>query len=426
MGLLFAVGAAIVVPPAKADAQSRELLNRFVSPQNANDPAARAFDQGRTLIAEQKWEQAVTAFSRFVAENPSDRNLDAALYWLAYAQEKQEKLKDAQEVLDRLIERFPRSTWVDDAKALKVKVKSKLDPQGVSAPKPSDDDVIKIETLAALCRGDRARCASVAGEVLRSNPSPVVKEAALRLLGRFGGPESVPALIQMARSEQNEKLRMSAISALGSTNDERAIEPLREIAMSATYDDESPTDSAIHALVGLESPRATQAIADVILNGRNPQARQHAVDLLGRRRGDDVTDLLFRVYDTVPDAQLKRRALAALGNRKDARASARLVEVARSAADPELRKQAIRAIPNRGEDADLDVLLSLYDSERTPEVKSFILDALSRYDNRRAHQKLMQVVRNPNEPIEHRRRAVQVLSRSKDPEVLKFLEDMVR
>jgi HEAT repeat protein len=426
-GLLLSAGVALAIPSAKADAQSRDLLSRFAPAQGDTDASTRAFTQGRSLLDERKWAEAAATFERFVAEHPSARNVDAALYYIGYAQERLNKLKEADESLDRLIERFPRSAWVNDAKALKIKVKAKLDPQSVAAPKPTDDDIIYIEALRALCQNDRARCSSIIGDVLRSNRSAVVKEAAIKLLGRYGGAEAVPALIQLARSEQNERLRMSAISALGAANDERAIEVLREIAMSAAFDDESPTDSAIHALVSHESPRAVQALADVIINGRNPQARQHAVDLVSRRRGDDVVDLLFRVYDSVPDAQIKLRALNALGNRREPRAAARLAEVARTAPDPAHRKQAIRVLANRGgEGGQLDLLLSLYDSERDPETKAYILEGLGRYEDRRALQKLMQVVRNPAEPIEQRKRALSVLSRSKDREVMQFLEEMIK
>lgn len=424
--MLLCVGITASLAAPRAAAQSGDALNRFAQTGAGNDAALQSFQQGRTLIDERRWAQAVTAFNRFVAENPSDRNVDAALYWLAHAYEKQNKLKEADETLDRLIERHPRSTWINDARALKVIVKSKLDPQSVAAPKPTDEDQVYIAALNAVCQTDRARCSSVVSDVLRSNRSVVVKESALKLLGRHGGAETVPSLIQLARTEQNERLRMSAISALGSSNDERAVELLREIALSANFADESPTDSAIHALAGMESPRALAALVEVILNGRNNAARQHAVDLLSRRRGDDTTDALFRIYDTVTDAQVRARALSALGRRRDPRATARLVEVARNSSDVELRKLAIRAIPETGDEANLNLLLSLYDTERSPELKSHILESVSRFDNPRARQKLMQVARDSNEPVARRTRAIQILSRSKDPEVLRFLESLIK
>lgn len=401
------------------------MLNRLVQGASGNDPATRAFIQGRDLINEEKWDGAAAAFNRLVSDFPSDKNVDAALYWLGYAYEKQNKLAEADTALGRLIQRFPNSSWARDAKALRLKVNTKLNPQNVMVPDGENDELIII-ALQALCQNDRPRCPSLVNDRLRSNASVRVKEAAITLLGRYGGNEAVPGLIQLARSETNEKLRMKAIQALGETNDERVLDVLREIAMSPTYDDESPTDSAIHALVNHDSPRAVGIIGDVIVNGKNLTARQHAISLVSRRAGEPVVDELLRIYDAVPDVQIRKYVVAAFGNRKSPRAGAKLAEIARTSTDVELRKQAIHAIPNREDGQSLDLILSLYDGESNQELKSYLLEAMSRYDDKRALQKLMQVARNTSEPLERRKRAVNALSRSKDPEVIQFLMDMLK
>ena len=43
-----------------------------------------------------------------------------------------------------------------------------------------------------------------------------------------------------------------------------------------------------------------------------------------------------------------------------------------------------------------------------------------------ANLELIDVARNPQAPLERRKRAIGWLSRSKDPEVLKFLEDLLK
>jgi HEAT repeat protein len=424
--LAFAFAALALAAPARAEAQAREMLNRLVQAQGQNDPAARAFTQGRGFIDDSKWDQAASTFDRFINQYPSDKNVDAALYWLAYAHSKQGNLPAAASTIDRLLQNYPRSNWADDAKKLRLELRAKLDPRSFDDVPENADDDLRIIALRALCENDKAGCSTRVNEVLRSNNSPRVKEAAIILLGRYGGTEAVPALIQMARNEPNEKLRMRAIRALGDTNDERALEVLREIAMSAAYADESPTDSAIHALAGHESPRAVTILGEVATRGQNLRARTHSIELLSRRRGDNVVDELLRLYDTVPEVEVKQYILAALGNRRDPRALAKLIEAARSAPDVKLRAQAIRAIPNRGESEDLDVLLPLYDSERDEKLKDSLLQAIGQYQNERAYQKLEQVVRNTSEPIERRKNAISILSRSKDPKVLEFLAGMLK
>ena len=422
LALLLALGTAAA---QEAHAQAREMLNRLAQSTGNADGAMNAFTLGRTQIDEGKFDQATRTFSSFVDAYPTHRNVDAALYWLAYSLERQGRDPEADQALSRLLERFPRSEWAGDANKLKVKVKAKLDPQSVRGATESPDDELAIIALQSLCQNDRARCGQFAAEILRSGRSARVKEAAVVLLGRYGGNEAVPTLIQMARTEPDAKLRMRAISALGRTGDERALDVLREIAITGTWADESPADSALHALREHESPRAVSILGDVIINGKSLPARQHAVTLLSQRPGEPAVDELFRIYDAVPDLQVRRYVVAGLGNRRSPRAAARLVEIARTAPEVELRKTAIRAIPNRGEEADLGVILSLYDSERDNDLKNYMLEAIGHYKSPRANQKLMQIVRDANEPLERRKRAINVLSRSKDPEVIKFLEGML-
>ena len=423
--LLLAAGLMLAAAPAAALAQAREMLNNLAQSSNNADGAYNAFVLGRTQLDEGKYEQAVRTFSSFIDAYPTHREVDAAYYWLAYSYEKQGRDGDADAALARLLERFPSSRWASDANKLKYKVKAKIDPQGVPAPGLSADDELAIIALQALCQNDSPRCPEFIAETLRSPRSLRVKEAAVTLLGRHGGAAAVPTLIQMARNEADARLRMRAITALGRTGDERALDVLRELALSPTYADQSPADSAIHALREHESPRAVSVLGDVIVNGKNLQARQHAVSLLSQRPGEPAVDELFRIYDAVPDIQIRKYVVAGLGNRRSPRAAARLAEIARTSTDLELRKTAVRAIPNRGEESDLGVLLTLYDAERDNELKNYLLDSIGRYKSQRAYQRLMQIVRDQNESLDRRKRAMCILSRSKDPEVMKFLEGML-
>ena len=440
LGAALLAGGAASVRGRQKFTPEREMLNRLVQSMQ-NDAAAKAFVQGRDQINEGKWATAASTFGKYVNDYPSDKNVDAALYWLAYAYEKQKKYGDADTALAKLIKEHTKSAWKNDAEKLRLLVRAKLDPGSLynsanspnslydpqASQRPDADCELKVVALQALCQADRgARCSTHVNDALRSNTTCLVlKEAAITYLGRYGGQDALPALIQMARTEPNEKLRMRAIAALGRTGDERALDVLRELAMSPVYENESPTDSALHALAGFENPRAAGILADVIINGKNIEARTHGAQLLSQRRGDDVVDQLFRIYDAASEVEIKKYVLAGLGNRKDPRAVNKLITVARSDPNEALRKQAIHSIPNRNDEQDLDVLIPLYDSERNPELKDHILDAIGHYQNQRAYQKLMQVVKS-NESLERRKKAMNMLGRSKDPVVLKFLEDMLK
>src|SRR5215208_991367 len=95
-------------------------LNRFV--QGGDSPAMQVFRQGRDLIEREDWGAAAAKFEGYVSQYPKSKEADAALYWLAYALKKQRKFQDAEATLERLVREFPRSTWVDDARAMQVEI----------------------------------------------------------------------------------------------------------------------------------------------------------------------------------------------------------------------------------------------------------------------------------------------------------------
>src|SRR5207248_2961953 len=187
----------------------------------------------------------------FIVKYPSDKNVDAALFWLAYAHNKQGNYQAASDTLSRLLKSYPRSSWADDARALRVEVLAKLRPGApVDVPEDSNDD-LKIIALRALCENDKATCSTRISEVLRS----------------------------------------------------------------------------IHALAGHESPRAVTILGEVATSGKNMRARTHAIEIMSRRRGDNVVDELLRLYDAVPELQVKKYVLAGFAMRKDPRALNKLADV---------------------------------------------------------------------------------------------------
>src|SRR5256714_3908630 len=173
-----ALALACAAAPPRADAQSRELLNRLVQSSGDNDAATRALDQARSMIDMQRWAQAASAFDKFISQYPSDKSVDAALYWLAYAYNKQNNFQGAYDALARLMQNYPRSNWAGDAKALSVEVMAKMNPNYRPEVSEEGTDDLKIIALRALCENDKAGCSTRISEVLRSNNSTRVKEAA--------------------------------------------------------------------------------------------------------------------------------------------------------------------------------------------------------------------------------------------------------
>jgi len=86
------------------------------------DAAAAVFRSARDMITDGEWAKAQQKFSEYVSSYPNEKNLDAALYWLAYSQHKLQKFDDCRNTIDQLLEKYPQSNWRDDARVLLVQV----------------------------------------------------------------------------------------------------------------------------------------------------------------------------------------------------------------------------------------------------------------------------------------------------------------
>ena len=501
------LGIASIAPGQQRPSPASASSNRSSSTQS---DATTVFRSARDLITDGNWAKAQEKFSEYVSTYPNERNIEAALYWLAYTQHKLARYDQCRLTIERLLAKYPNTTWKDDARLLLVQAPvttavayedliANLNGRAVvtvpqvetpavytiapAAPVtvtavtaqggqgiggepvvigfdslngPADDDdpcEFKIVVLQALFQTDLQRGIMAATEWLKpgSNQTVRCKGAALTLLGRHGGKTVMPVILGFARSESDLKLRARAISALGAMNEDSVVDALREFALSSQ--DQQIVEASLYALSKHTGERAITVLADIAINGKMTSIRKMAITNISMRPGEPAVDALFRIYDADQSIEIRRTVISGFGNRKSERAGNKLLEIARSAENIELRKTAISAISRRGGDKAIEFLLSLYDTEKNEELKDQIINSLgygsgifagtaledaavaqavgytttgSRMNDQRVIRKLIEIARNPQAPMERRKRAIGWLSRSKDPEVLKFLEELLR
>jgi tetratricopeptide (TPR) repeat protein len=493
--------------PGAASASTRR-----TSQQTGND-ANVVFSSARDLITEGEWAKAQEKFSQYVALYPNEKNTEAALYWLAYTQHKLARFDQCRSTIDRLLQKYPNTTWKDDARMLLAQVPGAyaigyadlastlratpapaittipaiegsvvyaaegpgtpmaiapmaIQGTGVGGPtiwrledldrSAGDDDPceFKIVVLQALFQTDLQRGIMAATEWLKPGSTQTVrcKSAALTLLGRSGGKSVTPVILGLARNEPDIKLRARAISVLGTTNDDTVIDALREFALNSQ--ENNVVEAAVYALSKHTGDRAITVLGEIAASGKMTAPRKLAISSIAARPGEPAVDALFRIYDADQSVEIRKAVIYAFANRKSERAGTRLFEIARSSDNIELRKAAISAISRRGGDKSIEFLLSLYDSEKNEELRDQIINALgsgsnfyagfggttvamapgqttfgsgnNRIEDQRVVRKLIEVARSPQAPMERRKRAIGWLSLSKDPEVLKFLEDLLK
>lgn len=471
------------------------------SQQSAND-ASGVFRSARDLITDGEWAKAQEKFNEYVTLYANEKNIEAALYWLAYTQHKLARYEQVRSTIDRLLQNYPNTSWRDDARVLLAQgpgaytpaaqdfasavraqagiaptappqeplIYAPISPAGIAyttvqglgpatvigvddfGSSGADDDPceFKIVVLQALFQTDLQRGIMAATEWLKPGSTQTVrcKGAALSLLGRSGSKSVTPVLLGVARSEPDLKLRARAISALGATNDESVIDPLREFALNSQEND--IIEASVYALSKHTGDRAITVLSDIATSGKTTAQRKLAISSIASRAGEPAVDALFRIYDADQTPEIRKAVISGFANRKSERAGNRLLEIARGSDTVELRRAAISAISRRGGDKAVEFLLSLYDTEKNEEVKDQIINSLgsgsglfggttiatamgqtgvgsgSRMSDQRVIRKLIEIARSPQAPMERRKRAIGWLSRSKDPEVLKFLEELLK
>src|SRR3954465_15685538 len=147
-GLLTLVG---IIRPGRAYNQELEKLNRFVQTSNASSDEVAIFRQGRDLIADESWENAAEKFGQYIEKYPKGKEVDAALYWLSYAQVKEEKFDAANRTIARLMSQFPNSRWRRDAEALRLQTPTR---QPVGNIENIEGDETKAIALQSLFMGN--------------------------------------------------------------------------------------------------------------------------------------------------------------------------------------------------------------------------------------------------------------------------------
>jgi HEAT repeat protein len=394
-------------------------LNRMVQTTRVNTASMQLFREGRDSIEAQNWQKAAEKFNDFIKGYPKDKDLDAALYWYGYALQKQDRKEEAAVPLLRLINRFPNSSWRREADALLVVLGRKAD---VEQALDRDNCEIKILALQSLFHADRERAIGIVTDSLKTTSGQCqgFTAAAVSLLGSHGGPRVVPILLDIARSNPDTRLRLTAIKRLGEQNNEQVTDELIKI-----FDADRTKEiraQILRALIESRTPRGSARVLDIARAGDDLATRQTAIRYIGQLKDSASLDELIRIYDADKTREIRSQVLRSLAERDDQRARAKLFEVARTGDTPELRIEAIRRLGDRGRVA-IDDLIQLYNGEASVQIRQGLLRAFAENNDPRARTKLFEIARG-GDPIELRSYAIRQLGDKDDEQTVDQLVAM--
>jgi hypothetical protein len=177
----------------------------------ASTAESSLYASGTRAINESRWPDAEAIFARVANEHGEHR--DGALYWQAYAENKQGQASKALDTCAKLGHEFPASSWIHECGALEIEIHAR---SGKPAePKPGDDDDLKLLALNSLMQKDESRALAQIQEILNNNESSEkLRNEALFILGHHYSDTTyaqvvrisyVEGDVRIARGGQNEK-----------------------------------------------------------------------------------------------------------------------------------------------------------------------------------------------------------------------------
>jgi HEAT repeat protein len=314
-------------------------------------------------------------------------------------------------------------------------------------------------------------------DIARRDPAPELRQAAVSSISNRSGSDSTATLIQLYDSEQNPQVKQAILHALFNRAGKRgedqqgpnpAFDKLMQVAKTDSsvelrqsalhwvgerstaealiqlYDSERSVElkqGILHSLYNLAGRQsAGQAAQNAALDklmqiakgDPSIELRQSAIHWVGERSGAEV---VISLYDSQTNPEVKQSLLHSLAQKQSDAAIKKLGDVARTDPSTELRQTAIHLIAQRRGGEGVDTLIQLYDGEKNAEIKVSILHSLGQQAARpaapepspqkRALHKLFDVAKK-DPSVELRTQAVHAIGQSKDPEAVKFIEDLLK
>jgi HEAT repeat protein len=312
--------------------------------QERMDRMQELYDEGREALDQDEFQEAERSFTELVKLNGPQT--DAALYWTAYAQNREGKKEAALGTIAELKKRYPQSRWKKDGEALEIEVRSST---GAKAnPEAQNDEDLKLLALQGLMNNNPEKAIPLVQGVLNGAGSPRVKSQALFVLAQNGSPQAEEVLGKIARGQSNPDLQRKALSYLAMFGGKRAGKILAEVYTSSN--DPEVKRAVIRSYI-ISGDR--EQLAALAKNEPNPELRKEAIRNLGVTGGQAE---LQSMYPKETDRAVKEEILNAYFIGGDAKG---LIRVAKTEKDPELKKKAVEKLSLMGSKEANEYLMEL-------------------------------------------------------------------
>jgi len=321
------------------------------------------YSEGTRAINDAHWAQAESIFRNLASQHGP--RAEAALYWEAYAENKQGNAARALEICAELRHAYPQGNWVKECSALEIEIHGKSDDP--LPPQAEQDEELKLLALNSLMQQDEAHAVPIIQQILNSDKSEKLKDRALFVLAQDQSPQAQALLGQVASGERNPALQQKAIQMLAVARGKQAAETLANIYRQTK--NEEVKNAILHTYLVIGTP---DPLVEAARHESDPQLVHTAVHTLGAM---GATSQLLSLYHDTSNPEVKAEVINGLipAGQKGADA---LGSIAGSEQDPELRRKAIRNLGIAGGMSGAPALVAIYKKNTDLETRKAVAQAL--------------------------------------------------
>ena len=169
------------------------------------------------------------------------------------------------------------------------------------------------------------------------------------ILNSFESGRDKDHLLQVAKAEKSQDLRLYAIRLLGSIQGTQA-------DLWQLYQSESSIEGKQQILESIPSTGNVDRLVDVAKSEKEPKLRKFAIQNLSTTRAATTGDALAAMYPAEQDTEVKRAIIDALYSQKNVKP---LVAVARSEKDPQMKRRILDRLVNMKSPEASDYLMEI-------------------------------------------------------------------
>lgn len=361
------------------------------------------YELGQQQLDSKDYAAAQKSFADMAeSDNPKQ---DAALYWLAYAQFKNQRDQQALSTLKQLQRAHPNSRWTDDARALEVEIQDKR-----GGKLDVNNDEMKLYALDSLMNAEPEKSIDILERLMASENSDKVKQRALFVLSQINDASAFELIARIAKDNRNTAMQEEAVRVLGISGEDEAIALLADIYQTSG-------STRIKAQV-LESYMISDRSADLIRVAKtetDPELKVQAIRLIGVMSEPEV---LLELYRDKAFADYRSDILdgIAISDGNDV-----LMDLVNTEQDESLRIDAIEKMGITSQQETGAYLTDIYQRNPSHAIRAAVLHALFIQDNAQALIALSKAETDPT----LKRKALESLSMMNSDESRQYFSDIL-